>query len=253
MRISSLLLAALLLVPLTSQALAAANPVGVVVRDGADPSWPGALVLRDVLQKPTIIGLLPEGTEVRILPHLSNKTYSYIAADGIRGWVKKEYVHEMPGVSAPRKGPGFPKPILFSDIPVDHWARKAVERMVSAGLIERHTDRFMGNKPVTRYELAIVLDRTFKRVEQNRENIEARLKALEAGSAGAPTIASAPMGGQYRSLLTLAQTIQGLKEQSEELKGRIDALDTSGSREVLQKLRILEHRIDTIERTLGNG
>lgn len=253
MRLSSALLAIMLLVPVTSAALATPYPVGVVVRDGADPEWPGALVLRDVLQKPTIIGILPEGTEVHILPHLSNRTYSYVASDGIRGWVKREFIKPLPGVERPRKGPGCPKPILFSDIPRDHWARKAVDRMVKAGLISRHTDRFQGNKPVTRYELTVVLDRAYKRVEQSRESIEARLKALEERPSSPAAIASVPQGGSYRALLSLAQTIRSLQEQSEELKGRLDALDSSGSQDVARQLRILEHRMDTVERALGNG
>lgn len=257
-----LVLAVLVLITLTPVCALAASRVGVIVRDGAESGWQGALVMRDIFQRPTIIGLLPEGTEVDILPHLSNKTYLYVVADGIRGWVKQDYVQELDGRSKRQARPGVRKPVLFSDIPADHWARKAVEQMVKAGLIGKSGDRFYGNKPVTRYELAVVLDRAQKRAEQSRESIESRLRALEEGS-GSPVCStghrhhtdSPPTagGGNYRFLLSLGQTLRNLQSQSEELRGRVDALEPAGNQDVARRVASIEHRLDVIERTLDNG
>ncbi len=263
MKSARLVLAVLVLMSLTPVCALAASRVGVVVRDGADAGWQGALVMRDIFQRPTIIGLLPEGTEVDILPHLSNKTYLYVVTDGIRGWVKQDYIQELDGRSKRQVRPGVRKPVLFSDIPADHWARKAVEQMVKAGLIGKSGDRFYGNKPVTRYELAVVLDRAQKRAEQSRESIESRLRALEDG-AGAPAACSAGHhhqsgctpatgGGNYRFLLSLGQTLRNLHSQSVELRGRVDALEPAGNQDVARKVAGLEHRLDVIERTLDNG
>ncbi len=204
--------------------------------------------MKDIMQNPTIIGLLPEGTEVYVLEHLSDDSHSYVAADRIRGWVKKKYIRALPGVQKRSRSSARRKPVLFSDVPKSHWARKAVERLVSAGLIANNTSRFRGNKGVTRYELAVVLDRAHRRAEQSRASIESRLKALESGRSG-----SAKPGGQYQHLLSLAHTLRRLEAQSEEMRGRLDALEPDKNWEMARRLRAIEHRLDSIERVLDHG
>lgn len=64
-------------------------------------------------------------------------------------------------------GPTFPWERLFRDlsagfrdVPADHWAAGSVARVTGAGLMSGYPDgTFQGDKPVTRYELASVLDR----------------------------------------------------------------------------------------------
>lgn len=50
---------------------------------------------------------------------------------------------------------------VFDDIPgQDHWALDAVQRLTEAGILEGRADgKFHGDDPVTRYELAVALDR----------------------------------------------------------------------------------------------
>ncbi|MBI2841951.1 MAG: S-layer homology domain-containing protein [Armatimonadetes bacterium] len=52
-----------------------------------------------------------------------------------------------------------PKP-SFSDVPLDHWAAPAVSQIAEMGIIKGYPDStFKGDRPVTRYELAVAIAR----------------------------------------------------------------------------------------------
>ncbi len=67
------------------------------------------------------------------------------------------------GLLAPAvAGPSAP----LRDVPPGFWAAGSVSRIVGRGLMTPATDgRFHGNAPVTRYELAVVLDRLVRDME----------------------------------------------------------------------------------------
>lgn len=50
-------------------------------------------------------------------------------------------------------------PESFADVPADHWAYQAVKRMAAGGYIPGLEGRFQGDRPLTRYQLAIALSR----------------------------------------------------------------------------------------------
>lgn len=55
----------------------------------------------------------------------------------------------------------------FNDVPASHWAYDAVEKLAQAGLIEGYGDgSFRGNKPMNRYEFAILTAKTIDRYDQ---------------------------------------------------------------------------------------
>lgn len=48
----------------------------------------------------------------------------------------------------------------FSDVPQDHWAYEAVERLAASGALSGYPDgAFRGGKPMTRYEIAVLVAR----------------------------------------------------------------------------------------------
>jgi hypothetical protein len=50
---------------------------------------------------------------------------------------------------------------VFEDVPFDHWANDAVRDLAAAGILQGKPDgKFHGEDPVTRYELALALERT---------------------------------------------------------------------------------------------
>jgi hypothetical protein len=55
----------------------------------------------------------------------------------------------------------------FRDVPPNHWAYQAVQTLSSEGLIKGYPNgTFRGNRPITRYEMAEVINRAVNTVEQ---------------------------------------------------------------------------------------
>ncbi len=64
--------------------------------------------------------------------------------------------------AAPTAGP--------RDVPPQHWAGGSVRRVVHENIMGTTKDgRFLGNQPVTRYELAVALDRFVRYIEAGRK------------------------------------------------------------------------------------
>lgn len=63
----------------------------------------------------------------------------------------------------------------FNDVPKDHWAYKAVNNLVKAGLVEGYDDKtYRGDKAITRYEFAIVTTKALENYDKaNTANKEA--------------------------------------------------------------------------------
>lgn len=55
-----------------------------------------------------------------------------------------------------------------SDVPHDHWAKNSVDTVTSKQIMTTDNGKFDGNKPVTRYELAVTLDKWTKYIEKGR-------------------------------------------------------------------------------------
>jgi hypothetical protein len=62
---------------------------------------------------------------------------------------------------------------LPSDVPANHPAAPAVQGMIKKAIIKPEADsKFHGEKPVTRYELAVVLDRLVGYIEASRKPLK---------------------------------------------------------------------------------
>ena len=71
---------------------------------------------------------------------------------------------------------------VFTDVSTDHWAYEAVNKLVAAGIIEGYPDgTFKGDKGVTRYEVAMMVDRVLERVAEERASLEDEVDAMKDG------------------------------------------------------------------------
>ena len=69
----------------------------------------------------------------------------------------------------------------FKDVPKNHWAAESVQLVKADGVIKGYPDAtFKGDKPVTRYELAVALERMIAFIEQS---LKPEVKA-ESGESG---------------------------------------------------------------------
>jgi hypothetical protein len=88
----------------------------------------------------------------------------------------------------------------FKDVPKDHWAAESVQIVAADGVMKGYPDAtFKGDKPVTRYELAVALERMIFFIEQSlkpeverREGVESRKSKVESPGEGAVSNPSTP-------------------------------------------------------------
>ena len=58
----------------------------------------------------------------------------------------------------------------FSDVPDNHWAAGAVQQLAEEGILKGYPDStFRGDRPITRYELAVALARFAEFIEARRK------------------------------------------------------------------------------------
>jgi hypothetical protein len=56
----------------------------------------------------------------------------------------------------------------FVDVPSTHWAYQAIQSLAADGFIEGYSDgTFKGDRPLTRYEIAVIISRVIQRVNLN--------------------------------------------------------------------------------------
>jgi len=76
-------------------------------------------------------------------------------------------------------------PFKFKDIPLNHWAVKAISQLYADGIVVGFPGsfNFKGDKPLTRYEMAAltkrIIDQVHTRTNLNRKYIEVTRKLLE--------------------------------------------------------------------------
>jgi len=56
----------------------------------------------------------------------------------------------------------------FSDVPANHWAYQYIQSLAADGIIDGYPDgKFKGDRPLTRYEMAVVVARVIAKLQEN--------------------------------------------------------------------------------------
>lgn len=110
----------------------------------------------------------------------------------------------------------------FQDVPRDHWAYAALQKLAAAGVLEGYppTGDFRGQRAMTRYEFAVAIARLLDRISGPTDNsaLIARLDALEARPI--PDVTRA----QVNDLIAALQ--REFRDELARLGGRVDTLET---------------------------
>jgi len=70
------------------------------------------------------------------------------------------------GAALTVSGPASATP--FSDVPANHWAYQYIQSLAADGLIDGYPDGlFKGDRPLTRYEMAVVIARVIAKLQEN--------------------------------------------------------------------------------------
>ncbi len=56
--------------------------------------------------------------------------------------------------------------ISFNDVPADHWAYPAIKQLADAGLIEGYDSKFLGDKTMSRYEMAVLVSKAIEKLDK---------------------------------------------------------------------------------------
>jgi len=75
----------------------------------------------------------------------------------------------------------------FSDVPANHWAYQYIESLAADGVIDGYPDgKFKGDRPLTRYEMAVVVARVIAKLQENqgqgasKEDLDKLQKLIDA-------------------------------------------------------------------------
>ena len=100
----------------------------------------------------------------------------------------------------------------FRDVPRSHWAYKAIDQLVSNGLIQGKKGNFSGHKAFTRYEMAVVLARYMEKLKTAKGSL---LESMEK---------TYPLVKRLSREFSEELEILGVKQQ--ELLARVTSLET---------------------------
>ena len=135
------------------------------------------------------------------------------------------------GIVAPAMAQG-----PFSDVPTDHWAYAAVDKLKNAGVVEGYPDKtYGGPRPMTRYEFAIAISRLLDKIPVLPPDVarQGDIDALKAQMANFATKADVD---------ALRRLIDEFRPELERLGQDVKALDA--------KVNALDKRVTAIEMEL---
>ncbi len=110
----------------------------------------------------------------------------------------------------------------FADVPANHWAYEAVNKLVAAGIITGYPDgTYGGQRTLTRYEVAVVISRVLEDIEAERDVLAAQVdkaaNSLSKGEAKDVTaIVMALLEKNKPEAVELPELPEGLTEQQAE-------------------------------------
>lgn len=129
--------------------------------------------------------------------------------------------------------PAFAGP--FTDVPTDHWAYDAIDKLQSEGFVEGYPDgTFRGNRSFTRYEMSMVVARIWDR-------LVAELDALQLDTSGLVTYDELQdeLALIYDLLDEFAAELDNLGVRVDDLESRMDSAE--------HRIANLESFLDTIQ------
>jgi polyhydroxyalkanoate synthesis regulator phasin len=128
----------------------------------------------------------------------------------------------------------------FPDVPRNHWAYEAINKLVAAGVIEGFTDgEYKGQQSMTRYEMAVLISRALDNIIAEQEAMAAEMEAM---GEGLTTDQAEDVTAIVRSLMEKNTQDTLSDSQAQEVADIVDALTF----ELRAELRVLGADVDAL-------
>jgi len=120
----------------------------------------------------------------------------------------------------------------FSDVPRDHWAYNAIERLSGVGVLEGYPDgTYKGKRNMTRYEFAVAIARIMDRVDAITANKGEKGEKGDVGPQG-PVGSGVGLTPEQQALLDrlaneFAPELKSLRSDLDALTKRVDELEAN--------------------------
>jgi hypothetical protein len=121
------------------------------------------------------------------------------------------------------------------DVPPTHWAYEAVRELADKGLVTGYPDgKFLGNRTVTRYEMATIIQRILRHVEQLQQSTPAPIPPpptpqTEPTPPPAPGVSPADLAEVRRLVEEFKVELTVIGTDLKAVKDRLDALEQKQS------------------------
>jgi hypothetical protein len=143
-------------------------------------------------------------------------------------------------IAAPSMAPTAQAQVEYPDVPLDHWAYNAINKLSQAGIIEGHpSGQYNGGRAMTRYEFAVAIARLLEKIgpgggEKGDKGDKGDTGATGAtgatGPAGPVDISNLVTQGQLRDAIAALTTefqneLRALGVRVDDLDARVTALE----------------------------
>jgi len=128
----------------------------------------------------------------------------------------------------------------FSDVPSEHWAYDAINKLVAAGIVEGYPDgEYKGQQSMTRYEMAVMVSRALDNIVAEQEALANQVDEM---GAGLTTGQAEDVTAIVKSLMAKNTNDSLSDAQAEEVADIVDALTF----ELSAELKVLGADIDAL-------
>jgi len=134
----------------------------------------------------------------------------------------------------------------FPDVPDNHWAFEALQRLKKDGILVGYPDGlFRGNRPASRYELAVAIHAAYTNLKSVTDGLDSQIKALGDKLNGVATTADVQ---NLRDALTALQNdVNGMKSYGEDIAALKKLADT-----FQKELATLGVDVEALKKDLGD-
>ncbi|PTW03526.1 S-layer family protein [Halanaerobium saccharolyticum] len=134
----------------------------------------------------------------------------------------------------------------FSDVPSDHWAYDAINKLVAAGIVEGYPDgEYKGDQNMTRYEMAVMVSRALDNIVAEQEALADEVDAM---GEGLTTGQAEDVTAIVKSLMEKNTSDSLSDAQAEEVADIVDALTF----ELRAELKVLGADVDALGKDVAD-